>query len=79
MDNNKKTKLLKELNPQLKGTAIETAFLSTYEDDFVPMWEQAAKPIEQVAQERAELLTQERRKVKKLEAKVASGYSFATN
>jgi hypothetical protein len=68
--------LLSELDPTIRKTAIEVAFLSTYEDDFVPMWEKAAKPIEQVAQERAELLSQERRKVRKLEAKFASDYSY---
>jgi hypothetical protein len=78
MDKSKKTKLLKELDPTLKDTAVEAAFLITCENDFVPMWERAKKPIEQVAQERAELLTQERRKVRKLEAQVAAEYSFAT-
>jgi hypothetical protein len=76
MDNRKKVELLKELDPIVKDTVVETAFLSTYEGNFVPMWERAAKPIEQVAQERAELLSQERRKVRKLEAKVTSEYSY---
>jgi hypothetical protein len=76
MDTQKKVELLKALDPKIKNTPIESAFLSTYEDDFIPMWERATKPLEQVAQERAELLSKERRKVRKLEAKVSSEYSY---
>jgi hypothetical protein len=77
MDIEKKSELIKELAPEMRGTKIEAAFLASYEEGCAPMWECAAKPLEQVAQERAELLTQEKRAKRKLETGRSPLYSYA--
>jgi hypothetical protein len=76
VDSKRKNELLKELAPEVRGTKIEAAFLSTYEDGYTPMWERAAKPLEQVAQERAELLARERRIRRKLEMGASSSVAY---
>jgi hypothetical protein len=54
MDIKRKKELIQELAPEIRGTKIEAAFLSTYANNYVPMWEYAAKPLKQVAKERLE-------------------------
>ncbi|MDR3225772.1 MAG: hypothetical protein LBT52_05725 [Clostridiales Family XIII bacterium] len=71
MDDNGKNKLLEKLQPEYRGTNIERIYLALEEEGFVPGWLSAAKPIEQIATERAELLAEESRKRKSVEKKLS--------
>jgi hypothetical protein len=71
MNNKKKAELLAELQPEYKGTNIEHIYLSAAEEGFVPGWILAAKPVEQVARERAWLLAEESRKRKAAERRLS--------
>ena len=72
MDKEGKAEILKELPPELYGTAAERFLLATSEEDFVPMWEFVAKPIEKVLAERTVALQKESRKREALERENAS-------
>jgi hypothetical protein len=71
MDDKRKNELLEKLQPEYRDTDIERIYLAAEEDGFIPGWLSAAKPVEQVAKERAELLAEESRKRKLAEKKLS--------
>jgi hypothetical protein len=75
MDDKIKRELLEKLQPEYIGTNIERIYLEAEEEDFVPGWLSAAKPVEQIAKERAWLLADESRKRKLVEKKLSEALS----
>jgi hypothetical protein len=71
MNDKKRNKLIEELQPKYRGADIERIYFAAMEEDFVPGWLSAAKPVEQIAKERAELLAEESWKRKSVERRLS--------
>ena len=70
MDETRKEKLLKDLQPEFRGTAAERFYLSTFEEDYVPAFIKYAKTVEQVLEERTEMLKASEQENFKLRARI---------